>query len=144
MLGGVGLVVGALGVVAWRFPEARFPLAGLLVVIGAVLYLLGAMSLSRVAEHESFLKSMAFRFFPPYQWWYVVMHWEDTRDFMAFIVSGLTIVGIGLGVYRTSNTFLEAEKSNRDYQIAVDEAVHGKLAKPLAPLTDKTQEPKNQ
>ena len=144
MLGGVGVVVGLLGLVAWRFPESRFPLAGLLVVIGAVLYLLGAMSLSRVAEHESFLKSMAFRFFPPYQWWYVVMHWEDTRDFMAFIVSGVIIVGVGLGVYRTSNTFLAAEKSNRDYQIAVDEAVHGKLAKPLDPLANKTQEPKNQ
>ncbi len=143
MLGGVGVVVAVLGFVAWRFPESRFPLAGLLVVIGAVLYLLGAMSLSRVAEHESFLKSMAFRFFPPYQWWYVVMHWEDTRDFMAFIVSGVIILGIGLGVYRTSNTFLEAEKANRDYQIAVDEAVHGKLAKPLAPLTDKTAAPKN-
>ena len=132
-----------LGFVAWRFPESRFPLAGLLVVIGAVLYLLGAMSLSRVASHESFLKSMAFRFFPPYQMWYVVMHWEDTRDFFAFFVSGLMIVAIGLGVFRTSRTFTEAEKSNREYQVAVDEAVHGKLAKPLPPLTDKTVEAKN-
>ena len=144
MLGGVAVVVAALGFVAWRFPESRFPLAGLLVVIGTVLYLLGAMSLSRVAAHESFLKAMAFRFFPPYQMWYVVMHWQDTQDFFAFFVSGLLIVAIGLGVFRTSRTFVEAEQSNREYQIAVDEAVHGKLAKPLAPLTDKTAEPKNQ
>ncbi len=141
MLGGVGVVVAVLGLVAWRFPESRFPLAGLLVVIGAVLYLLGAMSLSRVAERESFLKSMAFRFFPPYQLWYVLTHWKDTQDFVAFAVSGLMIVAIGLGVFRTSQTFTEAEKSNRDYQIAVDEAVHGKLAKPLAPLTEKTENP---
>ncbi len=143
MLGGVGVVVGVLGFLAWRFPEFRFPLAGLLVVIGAVMYLLGAMSLRRVADNESFLKSMAFRFFPPYQLWYVLTHWRDTQDFFAFFVSGLMIVAIGLGVFRTSPTFTEAEKSNRDYQIAVDEAVHGKLAKPLAPLTEKTDERKD-
>jgi transposase-like protein len=138
MLVGVGVVVAVLGFLAWRFPEFRFPLAGLLVVIGAVLYLLGAVSLRRVADNESFLKSMAFRFCPPYQLWYVLTHWGDTQDFFAFFVSGLMIVAIGLGVFRTSPTFKTAEDSEREYQVAVDEAVRGKLATPLPPLIDTT------
>ena len=40
VVGGVSVVVGVLALLAWYFPEFRFPLAGLLVVIGSVLYLL--------------------------------------------------------------------------------------------------------
>ena len=64
VVGGLSVIVGVLSFLAWYFPEFRFPLAGLLVVIGSVLYLLGALSLGRLAANEGFLKSMAYRFFP--------------------------------------------------------------------------------
>jgi hypothetical protein len=142
MVGGMSVVVGVLAFLAWFFPEFRFPLAGLLVVIGAVLYLLGAMSLGRLASNEGFLKSMAYRFFPPYQMWFVVTRWRETQDYFAFFLSGLVTVLIGLAVFRTSPTFKDAEDSDRAYQAVVDEFVRGNGAQPPLVLK-KTDNGKN-
>lgn len=141
MVGGVSIFVGVLALLAWYFPGFRFPLSGLLVVTGAVLYLLGAMSLRRLAEHEGFFKSLAYRFFPPYQLWFVVTHWRETQDYFAFFVTGLVTVAIGLAVFRTSPTFTEAEASEREYQAVVDEFVRGKGYKTPPPEMKKTDSP---
>jgi hypothetical protein len=129
----VSVVVAVLGFLAWRFPDFRYPLGGLLVVIGFVLYWLGAGSLRELAAREGFLKSMAYRFFPPYQLWYVMTRWEETRDYFAFFASGLLIMAIGVGVVTTSDSFRKAEDSERAYQEALDEWVRGSKPKPPPP-----------
>jgi hypothetical protein len=141
LVGGAGVVVVVLGFLAWFFPEFRFPLGGLLAVMGAALYLMGAMSLRRIAAKESLLKSLAYRFFPPYQLWFVLTHWEETRDYFAFVASGLVIVAIGVGVVSTSPTAKRAAESEREYQRAVDTYVRGDNAKPTIQVTPKTADP---
>jgi len=38
------------------------------------------MSLRRLAENLGFFKALAYRFFPPYQLWFVLTRRADTRD----------------------------------------------------------------
>jgi hypothetical protein len=133
LVGGVSVIVGVLALLAWYFPDFRYPLGGLLAVIGFVLYLLGAMSLRRLTDREGFFKSLAYRFFPPCQLWYVATRWEETQDYFAFFASGLVIVAIGVGVVTTSPTAKNAEKSERAYQDLVDEFVRGKGSKSPPP-----------
>ena len=67
----------------------------------------------RLAENVSYFKAMAFRFFPPYQLWFVLTRWGDTRDYFAFFVSGLITAAIGVVVIITSPTYKAAEESGR-------------------------------
>lgn len=127
LVGGVSVVVGVLGFLAWRFPEFQFPLGGLLAVIGFFLYFLGAMSLRQIAGNEGFFKLMLYRFCPPYQLWFVLRRWEETQDFVAFFASGLIIMAIGGGVVKISPTMRKANANQREYNKAVDEAVYGKF-----------------
>ncbi len=133
LVAGVGVLVGVLALLAWRFPDFRFPLGGLLAVIGFVLYLLGTMSLTRLVETEALFTRLAFRFFPPYQLWFVLSHWDQARDFFAFFVSGAMVMAIGGAVVTTSQTFKRANENEREYRKAVREAVYGELE--LKPLT---------
>ena len=84
------------------------------------------MSLRRLAENLGFFKALAYRFFPPYQLWFVLTRWADTRDYFAFFISGLITVTIGVAVIITSPTYKAAEESDRAYQSMVDEWVRGK------------------
>jgi len=143
LVAGVSVVVGVLAFLAWYFPEFQYPLGGLLAVIGFVLYLLGAMSLRRIAENEGFVKSMAYRFFPPYQLWFVVTRWADTRDYFAFFISGLIIAVIGVAMIITSPSFKKAEESDRAYQAEVDEFVRGKGPQRPPPAIKRTDNPNN-
>jgi hypothetical protein len=129
-----------LAVLAWSFPDFRYLLGGLLAVIGVILYLLGARSLRQVAERESFLKLMAYRFFPPYQLWFVLTRWSETRDYFGFFVSGLLVMVIGGAVVTTSPTFKRANESEREYQKALREAVYGELPPPARPLVKQADE----
>ena len=117
LVGGVSVVVLVLALVAWWFPQFRFPFGALLAVIGAVLYLMAAISLRRLTEQLGFFKSFLFRFFPPYQLWFVLTRWEETRDYFAFILSGLISVAVGVAIVITSPTYKAAEASERGLSI---------------------------
>jgi hypothetical protein len=133
LVGGVGIVVAVFALAAWRFQEFRYPLGGLLTVIGVAFYLFGILSLRRVVRAEGMIKLFAFRFFPPYQFWYIITHWEETREFFAIVVSGAAIAAIGVTVVRTSPAVAKAEASHRVYQATVEEFVTGKEPWKLSP-----------
>jgi transcription elongation factor Elf1 len=130
LVGGVSVVVGALGLAAWYFPDFRYFLGGLVAVIGFILYFLGARSLRELAAHEGFFKLTLYRFCPPYQLWFVLTHWDEARDFFAFFVSGAIVMSIGGAVVTTSPTFKKAAASEREYQKAMREAVYGEFEHP--------------
>ena len=69
-------------------PRISLPLGGFLCVIGFIVYLLGSSSLRRLVADEGVLKLLLYRFCPPYQWWYIIRHWDETKDFFAFFVAG--------------------------------------------------------
>jgi len=119
LVAGVSVVVGVLAFLAWGYPDFRFPLGGLLSVIGFIVYLLGAVSLRQLVAEEGFFRLMFYRFCPPYQWWFLATRWSDTKDYFAFFASGLIIMSIGGGVIKTSPTGKKAEESERAYQKSV-------------------------
>jgi hypothetical protein len=118
LVAGVGAFVGVLAFLAWGYPEFRFPLGGLLCVIGFITYLLGSVSIRQVVAEEGVLKVLVYRFCPPYQWWFVATHWDETKDFVAFFVAGLIVMSIGSGIIKTSATGRRAEASDKAYQKA--------------------------
>jgi hypothetical protein len=116
LVAGVGALVALLAFLAWGYPACRFPLGGFLCVIGFIVYLLGSVSLRQVVAEEGILKLLLYRFCPPYQWWYVMTHWEETRDFFAFFVAGAAIMTIGGAIIKTSDEGKRAEVSERAFQ----------------------------
>jgi hypothetical protein len=113
LVAGVGAVVGVLALVAWRVPDLRFPLGGLLCVVGFIVYLLGWAAIRQLAAEEGALQVLLFRFFPPYQWWFVARNWADTRDYVAFFGAGLVIMGLGGAVIKTSDVGKRAAAADR-------------------------------
>jgi hypothetical protein len=116
LVGGVAVVVAVLAFLAWGYPDLRFPLGGLLCVVGFIVYLLGAAALRQLVAEEGAFKLILFRFFPPYQLWFVATNWGETKDFVAFFASGLIIMAIGGAVIKTSPIGKKAEESERAYQ----------------------------
>jgi hypothetical protein len=116
LVAGVGALVGVLAILAWGYPEFRFPLGGFLCVLGFIVYLLGSVSLRQLVAEEGVLKALMFRFCPPYQWWFVATHWEETRDFVAFFVAGAFVMSLGGAIIKISPTGKKAEASERAYQ----------------------------
>jgi hypothetical protein len=116
LVAGVGALVAVLALLAWGYPGFRFPLGGVLCVIGFIVYLLGWTAIRQLAAEDGILKAMLFRFFPPYQWWFVITRWDETRDFFAFFAAGATIMAIGGGIIKTSEEGKRAEASDRAYQ----------------------------
>lgn len=49
---GVAALVGVLTFLAWGYPDFRFPLGGLLVVVGFIVYLLGGAALRQLVAEE--------------------------------------------------------------------------------------------
>ena len=84
LVAGVSVVVGLVAFFAWGYPELRFPLGGLLCVYRLHRLPARAVSIRQVVAEEGVLKVLVFRFCPPYQWWFVATHWEETQDFVAF------------------------------------------------------------
>ena len=115
-MAGVGAVVAVLAFLAWGYPGIRFPLGGVLCVIGFIVYLLGWTALRQLVAEEGILKALLFRFCPPYQWWYVITRWDETRDFFAFFAAGAAIMAIGGGIIKTSEEGKRAEASDRAFQ----------------------------
>jgi hypothetical protein len=116
LVGGVVAFVAVLTFLAWGYPDLRFPLGGLLCIIGFIVYLLGAASLKQRVAEEGPLQALLFRFCPPYQWWFVATHWAETKDFVAFFAAGMVILAIGSAVIKTSAIGKKAEASERAYQ----------------------------
>jgi hypothetical protein len=116
LVAGVGGLVAVLAFLAWGYPEFRFPLGAFLGVIGFIVYLLGSASLRQVVAEEGVLKLLLFRFCPPYQWWYVMTHWTETRDFFAFFAAGAVIMSLAGGIIKTSAEGKKAEASDRAYR----------------------------
>jgi hypothetical protein len=116
LVAGVGAVVAVLAFLAWGYPVIRFPLGGVLCVIGFIVYLLGWTSLRQLVAEEGILKALMFRFCPPYQWWFVMTHWDETRDYFAFFLAGAAIMAVGGGIIKTSEEGKRAEASDRAYQ----------------------------
>jgi DNA-directed RNA polymerase subunit RPC12/RpoP len=118
LVAGVGAFVALLAFLAWGYPGMRFPLGGLLCVIGFIVYLLGASALRQLVAEDGPLKALLFRFCPPYQWWYVATNWADTKDFVAFFGAGLLIMSTGGVIIKTSEQGKRAEASDRKFQQA--------------------------
>ena len=118
LVAGVAALVAVLALLAWGYPDLRFPLGGFLCVIGFVVYLLGVTSLRQLVAEEGVFKALLFRFFPPYQWWYIATRWGETKDFVAFFGAGMLILSIGSAVIKTSAVGKRAEAGDRAYQAA--------------------------
>src|SRR5262249_26160558 len=83
-----------------------------------VVYLLGVSSLRQLVAEEGVLKALLFRFFPPYQWWFVATRWTETKDFVAFFGAGMLILSIGSAIIKTSAIGKRAEAADRADQKA--------------------------
>ncbi len=116
LVAGVSALVGFIAFLAWGYPGMRFPLGGFLCVIGFIVYLLGSSSLRRLVADEGVLKLLLYRFCPPYQLWYIMRNWEETKDFFAFFVAGYVIMALGGGIIKTSEEGRRAEIQDRAYQ----------------------------
>jgi len=128
LVGWISAFVGVTAFLAWGYPEFRFPLGGVLCVTGFIVYLLGWASLKQLVAEEGAFRAIAFRFFPPYQWWFVWSRWSDAKDHAIFFAAGFLIMTIGSAVIKTSPTGIKAEKNERDYQRMLK-----KSNKPTAP-----------
>jgi hypothetical protein len=133
LVGWISAFVGVLAFLAWGYPEFRFPLGGLLCVMGFIVYLLGAASLRLLVAEEGQFKAIVFRFFPPYQWWFVWTRWSEAKDFALFFAAGLIIMSIGTAVIKTSPAGQRAEKSERAYQKMIRRRSSGAGATPAIP-----------
>jgi hypothetical protein len=118
LVGGLGAFVAVLAFFAYAYPGLRFPLGGLLCVVGFIVYLLGAASVRQLVAEEGAFKVLLFRFFPPYQLWFVATRWAETKDFVALFGAGLVMLSIGGAVLKTSPIGKKAEESERAYQEA--------------------------
>ncbi|SIO59162.1 hypothetical protein SAMN05444166_5947 [Singulisphaera sp. GP187] len=116
LAGGVTGFVAVLAFLSWGYPDLRFPVGGFMCVLGFIVYLLGAASIKQIVAEEGFHHVVLFRFFPPYQWYFVATRWSETKDFVAFFAAGLIILGIGGAVLKTSPIGKKAEASERAYQ----------------------------
>ena len=115
LVAGVGAVVVALGIAAVAFPEFRLPLGGVLCLVGFIVYVLGAISLRQLVAEEGFIKLMLFRFFPPYQWWFIFSNWKETRDYFAFFMAGAMVMSLGGAIIKISPLSVKAEADERAY-----------------------------
>jgi hypothetical protein len=133
LVGGVAAFVALLTFLAWGYPDLRFPLGGLLCVLGFIVYTLGAFSLRQLVAEEGALKALLFRFCPPYQLWFVATHWEDAKDFVAFFAAGFVILTLGGAVIKTSEIGKKAAESERSYQ---EIRQGGRVQAPPSPAND--------
>ena len=51
--------------------------------------------LRQLVAEEGIIKVLMFRFFPPYQWWFVFTRWQDAKDFFAFFLAGAMVMSLG-------------------------------------------------
>ncbi len=116
LVAGVGALVAVMAFLAWGYEELRFPLGGFLCVIGFIVYALGAVSLRQLVAEEGILKMLLYRFFPPYQWWFVFTRWQDAKDFFAFFLAGAMVMSLGGAIIKTSPAGKKAEASERALQ----------------------------
>jgi hypothetical protein len=115
LVAGVGALVVVLALAAWAYPEFRVPLGGFMCVVGFIVYVLGAVSLRQLVAEEGFIKLMLFRFFPPYQWWFIFTRWQETRDYLAFFLAGAMVMSVGGAIIKISPLGIKADADERAY-----------------------------
>ena len=120
LVAGVGALVVVLAFAAWAYPEFRLPLGGVLCVIGFIVYVLGAVSLRQLVAEEGMLKLLLFRFFPPYQWWFIFTRWQETRDYLAFFMAGAMVMSVGGAIIKISPLSIKAEAAERAYMQKIE------------------------
>ena len=98
-----------------RYPDFRVPLGGFICVVGFIVYVLGAVALRQLVAEEGFIKLMLFRFFPPYQWWFIFTRWQETRDFLAFFMAGAMVMSVGGAIIKISPLGIKADAAERAY-----------------------------
>ena len=118
LVASAGGVVLLLAGAAWAFPDFRFPLGGVLCIIGFIVYLLGLAALRQLASDEGDFQGLLFRFCPPYQWWFVATHWAESKDYVAFFGAGMVILAIGGVIIESSPVGRKAAESEAAYQKA--------------------------
>lgn len=118
LVGGVTAFVAVLAFLSWGYPDLRFPVGGLMCIVGFIVYLIGAASIRQVVAEEGVHHVILFRFFPPYQWYFVATRWAETKDFVAFFGAGLIILAIGGVVIKSSPIGKKAQESEEAYQNA--------------------------
>ena len=121
LVAGVLVVVAVLAFAAWRFPDFRVPLGGFLCLVGFIVYVMGAVSLRQLVAEEGAIKLLLFRVCPPYQWWFVMTHWDEAKDFFAFFVAGAMILSLGGGIIKISPLAQKAAAEQRAYQKKVEQ-----------------------
>jgi DNA-directed RNA polymerase subunit RPC12/RpoP len=129
LIAGVGVGVGLLSFFAWAYPDMRFPLGGLLCIVGFIVYILGLVSLRQLVAEEGPVQALLFRFCPPYQWYFVMSHWGECKDYVVFFGAGLVILSLGGAVLKSSPIGKMAEASERAYQ----KAKRGTIEEPAPP-----------
>ena len=100
---------------AWAYPDFRVPLGGFICVVGFIVYVLGAVAMRQLVAEEGFLKLMLFRFFPPYQWWFIFTRWQETRDYLAFFMAGAMVMSVGGAIIKISPLGIKADAAERAY-----------------------------
>lgn len=118
LVAGVGALVAVLALVAWGYPDFRFPLGGILCVIGFIVYVMGLYSVRTLVREEGILPAILFRIFPPYQWWFVWTRWAETKDHVIFLAAGFVILSLGGAILKTSPVGLRAIAGDRAYEAA--------------------------
>ncbi len=111
LIGTMSVMVVLLAYFATAVPAFRFVVGGLLCVIGVLVYIMAAITLSKSVAADNPLKLLLLRICPPYQWWYVVSHWSAGKECFAFFVAGIVFVAIGVGVLKISEPVKKAEAS---------------------------------
>ena len=114
LVGGVSVVVPGTG--TWwpgGFRSFDFRSVHCWSVIGAVLYLMGCDIVTAAHRTTSRFLQVVFCFgsFPRTSCGSVLTRWEETRDYFAFILSGLISVAVGVAIVITSPTYKAAEAS---------------------------------
>ena len=89
-------------------------------MIGFIVYVLGAVSLRQLVAEEGFIKLLLFRFCPPYQWWFVVTRWQDTKDFFAFFLAGAIVMSLGGAIIKTSPLIIKGAAAEQAYKKKVE------------------------
>ena len=109
-------IVALLAFCAWAYPDFRFELGAALCLLGFIVYILGILSMQQVVSEEGSLQALALKFFPPYQWWFIVRNWTDAKDFVAIFAAGILIMAIGGAIMSSTSSVFKEEVTARTLQ----------------------------
>jgi hypothetical protein len=113
LVGGCAGAAVVLGGLAWAYPGLRFPIGGVLCLLGLIVYLLGTAGFSKIAREEGDFHALGCRFIPLYKWYFLITRWSLVKDYVAFFVVGMAVMATGGVFIKMSDVGREAEASER-------------------------------